>query len=246
MRREPVDSSLHELRAERAEPEQLDELVDPLAGSSPRSRRRRAGGARRCSGSRTSTHRSSATAIVSSTVSAGRAGRPGTSGPARGGPGRCAGSVVMSTPPSSSRPPSAGVKPEMTSNSVVLPAPFGPDDAEDLARARPRCVTSSTARMPPKLRLSSWVASASLRRPRRGRRRRLGLLGLDGRGLRRDDRGGRLDDDLVVGLALERRLVDGCGRAGRRGALEEHRAQHVGPLEQLGGRARGSGSRPSP
>ena len=85
------------------------------------------------SGSRTSIHRSSATAIVSSTVSAGQRRASWNERPSPRRARRCAGSLVMSTPPSSSRPPSAGVKPGDDVEQGGLAGAVGADDAEDLA-----------------------------------------------------------------------------------------------------------------
>ena len=132
MRRLPVESSRTNLSRKAPRPMQLDELVDPVA--------RRAASesmtAGRCSaaasGSRTSTLRSSATAIVSRDGERGeqaavleRAAEPELGPRLRGSPVQCR-ARRRCVSPSTIVPASAGVNPEMTSKSVVLPAPFGP------------------------------------------------------------------------------------------------------------------------
>ena len=106
----------------------------------------------------------------------------------------------------------------MRSNSVVLPAPFGPT----MPTISPRCSwidTSSTAVIPENRRVMPRVSSTRSRSPpftlttRRTHRRRRPAERAPGSFLR---------------LRRPRRLVGG------RGALEEDRAQQVGAFEQLG------------
>ena len=136
---------VHELRAERLEAQQLDQLVDPRVAPACSASKTAGRWRAACSGSRTSTQRSSATAMHCSTVSAGnrRASWNDRPRPRRARPS--AARRVTSRPPSSTR---AGVGGQEAGDQVEqrrLAGAVGPDDADDLARARPRSDTSSTA-----------------------------------------------------------------------------------------------------
>ena len=100
-------------------------------------------------GSLTSVKRSSETASVSRTVSPEKSRESWNERPSPRRARADAVRPVTSTPASSTRPLSARKNPEMTSNSVVLPAPLGPM----IPRTSP-CVacsdTSSSAALPPK------------------------------------------------------------------------------------------------
>ena len=161
----------HELRPEGAEAEQLDELVDPpahlLLGVERRGQVQ--GGRQRVA------HLDLPLEGDGDRLLDGERGeQPGVlerAPEAAAGPGRAGLRSVMSVPPSTTAPPSAGVKPETTSNSVVLPAPLGPMMPTISPGATARS-TRSTARMPPKLRVSSRTCerrAARRRRPRRWR-----------------------------------------------------------------------------
>ena len=147
MRRDPVDSS--EMNLSR-------KATRPISSRSSSTRRRIRRSVRTTHGmpspvetaSCARTWRSKARARVSKTVSDGkrRASWKERPSPARD---RSAGAMpLMSRPPRCSCPRASGAKPQMASNTVVLPAPFGP--------IRPRIEpgatsneTLSTARTPP-------------------------------------------------------------------------------------------------
>jgi hypothetical protein len=112
------------------------------------------------SGSPTSTSRSRATAMASSTVSAGNRRASWNERPSPRLARAWGLRSVMSLPPSTTTPPSAGVNPDTTSNSVVLPAPLGPMIPTISPGATARS-TASRARMPPKLRDSSRTSRAA-------------------------------------------------------------------------------------
>ena len=138
MRRVPVESSWPNRSAYVAEPEQLDELVDtrvhrPLGardGGEVRGGRDRVADphrpfARDRDGLAHGERREEATVLE----------RPPEAEP-RATVRRSA-RVSSTTAPSwrsTIEPASGGTNPETTSNSVVLPAPFGPEIADDLAR----------------------------------------------------------------------------------------------------------------
>ena len=223
MRRLPVDSSWTNLSRKAPRPEQLDELLDAVVDLRPRSRRPTGRWSAAAIGSRTSTLRSSATAIVSATVSAGKS-RPSWNERPEAEPGARVGAELGRwTSPSSAarRPGSAAWNPEIRSKSVVLPAPFGPmmpriSPARDVERRRRRARGC---------RRSASTTPRDLERGRSPSRRRCADRCAVGGATR-----GRVAVDVH-----DRRAVD--VELDRRRALEEHRAQHVGPLEQLGGRA---------
>ena len=115
-----------ELGAERPEAHQLDQLVDALGDlllgvEGVREVQRRAQRVLACL-----TNRSRLTASASSTVMAGNSRASWNDRPRPRLARWLGASSVMSWPARRIRPLSAGVKPEMTSKRVVLPAPFGP------------------------------------------------------------------------------------------------------------------------
>ncbi len=153
-------------------------------------------------------------ASVSLTVSSGksRASWNERPSPARARPAEL--SDVTSRPASMIRPACNGVKPEMRSNIVVLPAPFGPM-MPTISPAPTSNVTPSTARMPPKLTdnpstLNTGTASASCTYRWR---------------------------TLAPDPFVESRWPSSRRRRRRRRRGQEHRAQQVGTIEQLGGGA---------
>ena len=112
----------------------------------------------------------------------------------------------MSSSPRSTVPRSAGTKPEIRSNSVVLPAPLGPMmPTISPGRGREGDVVD------------------------RGQAAEAPGEAVDGDGRARSRRRGR------SALAAGRTLALGWRGPVGPGALQEHRAQQVGPLEQLGG-----------
>ena len=213
-----------ELGAERAEAQQLDELVDALGDLLLGVEGVRAGAARRSPGPSMLTKRSRLTASASSTVMAGNRRASWNERPRPRWARWFGGSPVMSWPARRIRPLSAGVKPGDHVEERGLAGAVGTDDPDDLAGRDARSETSSTARMP-----------------------------AEGPGERRRSAAPAPPTARRLDAAVARPPWRAPARAGvaavpvaRPGAFEEHRAQEVGPLEQLGGGARRTGSRPSP
>ena len=103
------------------------------------------------------THRSVATSSVSSTVISGNSRASWKLRPSPAAARADGLADVMSCPASTIRPASTGMNPDTRSNIVVLPAPFGPM-TPTISRSWTSNVTPSTARMPPKRRVSSSTA----------------------------------------------------------------------------------------
>ena len=123
---------------------------------------------------------------------------------------------MTSRPASVMRPVCSGVKPEIRSNIVVLPAPFGPI-TPTISPAPISNVTLSTARMPPKVTDIPFDAQHRDRARRRARSADV-ARGWRPAVARRSVRRGR---------SIVRHLVAGG---------QEHGPQEVGSVEQFGGR----------
>ncbi len=175
-----------------------------------RSRTRSAGAAPREDGSRTLDEPLEATASVSLDGQRGNRRASWNERPRPARPARPAPSVVTSRRRACTWPASARVKPQMRSNSVVLPAPFGP--------------------MMPTI--------SPVRDRRTTRRRRRGCHRTAPTARRRARTGRRRVDRPVVRRPRDRRgdRPSPSRRRARRAHLEEHRPQQVGSLEQLGRR----------
>ena len=236
-RRDPVDSSPTNFVAERLEAEQLDRARRP-AGATASSRvddaRQAEGGVERVAHVDASAR--GRRRCVSSTVSAGNS-RASWKRAAEPGRARWSGPSRVDVAPAEHDPPGrrARVKPEIRSNSVVLPAPFGPMSPTTSPGATVND-TSSTARMPPKRRPRHARRD---RAARRGRRRRVGALAGDERGSATAVPAiGRCAAGAVaVGWAVREPRPPrprGTPSAARRAARAARRS------------GRGSGSRPSP
>ena len=177
--------------------------------------RRRAAGAARPTVDSRLRHGSRARPRSSPARSApGTAARPGTTDPARvwRGPGRTArsGRSMPRSVRGAMVPPSAGRKPRDDVEQRRLAGAVGADEPEDLAR-RTRNDTSSSAVTPPKRFDTSLTSSVVVRWTVAG--------------------------DGLGGRARRRSVPRRADVASSARTLEEHRSQHVGPLEQLGGRA---------
>ena len=200
-----------ELVAERAEAEQLDEVVDGEGDVLLATRAWRGVANSALTWSRTSMCRSSPSAMFSATVSTGRSGRPGTSGRGRR-PARCSAPWRdTSRPCSAIRPPSCGRWPLIMSKIVVLPAPFGPISP----RISSACTVKPTS-------VTAWMPPNRLVRPSTCSTGRLP---------------GRAGAARARGPAPDRRRPVALAAHALARALQEHRAQDVVALEQLGGRA---------
>ena len=118
----------------------------------------------------------------------------------------------------------------MRSNSVVLPAPLGPMMPTISPWARSN-ETSSTAADAAEATRTSAAPTCERRRPTR--------VGVVGAGRRPDRRrpGSATVARPVARASAVRLAVPSARRQARSAPFEEHRAQDVGPLEQLGGRA---------